>query len=114
MDIRILRDGTEIGPFPEETVQTLLQQGSIAITDLAWCPGLPQWVPLANLLYASDTPPPPPGSVPPPPPIPQAAEVPFELPQVTAEPATAKQKAFLTYMGVAFAAEIDREDASSL
>ena len=123
MDIRILRDGIEIGPFPEETVQNLLKQGSVAITDLAWCSGLPQWVPLANLLYATDTPPPPPGTAPAPPPPPppgllkHAPAAPGDAPaapRATSEPATAKQKAFLSFMGIAFPPEIDRDGASIL
>ena len=39
MDIYILRDGKEIGPFSEETTKTLLGQGSINDGDYAWHPG---------------------------------------------------------------------------
>ena len=35
MDIHILRDGKQTGPFSEETLQVLLKQGSIMINDLA-------------------------------------------------------------------------------
>ncbi|MEA3206958.1 MAG: hypothetical protein QOE70_15 [Chthoniobacter sp.] len=122
MDIHILRDGTQIGPFTEDAVQSLLKQGSVQINDLAWRPGMPQWVPLVNLLYPGTTPPPPPTMVAPPPPPP--AEVPpVEAPDVAipvaaapaappGEPATEKQKAFLSYMGVAFAPDVTREAAS--
>ena len=49
MDIYILRDGEEIGPFGKETTQTLLTQGSVAENDLAWRPGMPDWVPLNEI-----------------------------------------------------------------
>src|SRR4029434_9207989 len=51
MDIHILRDGKQTGPFSEETVQVLLKQGSILINDLAWQPGMPEWLPLHAVLY---------------------------------------------------------------
>ena len=64
MDIYILRDGQETGPFTEETTHTLLKQGSIREADYAWHPGLPKWIPLAEVLHpavpALETPPPPP------------------------------------------------------
>ena len=65
MDIYILRDGKEIGPFSEETTQTLLKQGSVVIGDLAWRPGMEKWVPLHDVLYPA--PPPPPQAQTPPP-----------------------------------------------
>ena len=56
MDIHILHGGIEIGPFSEVTAQTLLKQGSVLVTDLAWSPGMPDWVPLVNLLYSQGAP----------------------------------------------------------
>lgn len=113
MDIHILHDGTQIGPFPEDAVQSLLKQGKVMLNDLAWSPGLPQWVPLMNLLYPSATPPPPPegfGAVPPAPPtVPPAPE-----PAVPLEPATAKQTALLSYLGINYAPDLGREAALRL
>jgi hypothetical protein len=135
MDIYILRDGKEIGPFSEETTQTMLKQGSILINDLAWQPGMPQWIPLHSVLYPAA-----PGATnpqrPPPPPgmlsrgtaavadeqglyvaadaaSPHTAVV-NEVPSAITEPATAKQKAFLGFMGIPFPAEITRERAALL
>ncbi|HEX5177685.1 MAG TPA: GYF domain-containing protein [Chthoniobacteraceae bacterium] len=131
MDIYILRDGKEIGPFSEEATQTMLKQGSILINDLAWQPGMPQWIPLHNVLYPpmpiapnSTRPPPPPGAlsrgadeqsvyVAADAASPQSAVV-NEAPPALAEPATAKQKAFLSFMGIPFPAEITRERAALL
>ena len=125
MEIYILRDGKEIGPFSEETTQTMLKQGSIQINDLAWQPGMPQWTPLHGVLYpavsgtTSERPPPPPSplgiyagttvSEP-------AAAVVNEAPPQTAvaEPATAKQKAFLSFMRVPFSPDVTRDQAAML
>jgi hypothetical protein len=120
MEIYILRDGKEMGPFSEETTQSMLKQGSILINDLAWQPGMPQWIPLHSVLYppvAATS-----ATRPPPPPVgysdraaaePVAAVI-NEAPPTLAEPATAKQKAFLGFMGVPFSAEITRDQAALL
>jgi GYF domain 2 len=109
MDIYILCDGKETGPFTEETTQNLLKQGSVRISDLAWQPGMAQWLPLHSVLYpapAQTT-----SQRPPPPPV----EVPFSAAiadPAPGEPATAKQKAFLTYIGVPFNSELTKEQAA--
>ncbi|HEV7866305.1 MAG TPA: GYF domain-containing protein [Chthoniobacteraceae bacterium] len=98
MEILILHGGVEIGPFSEVTAQTLLKQGSVLVTDMAWTPGMAEWIPLVNLLYSHSAPL-------------VAAEV--HLPTPTPfEPATAKQKAFLSYMGMPFDSDISKEKAS--
>lgn len=104
MDIQIVHNGVQMGPFTEETAHAMLKSGSVLVNDLAWRPGLPDWVPLMNLLY--------PAAVTPAPPVSAAkTETPAPEPR---EPATAKQKTFLTYMHIGFAPEITREDASRL
>lgn len=116
MDIYILRDGKEIGPFSEETTKTLLQQGSIHGNDFAWHPGLPKWLPLATVLMPAppihDTPPPPP------PPTEPRVELPTfastSLAPTGVEPATEKQKALLTYLGIPFTAVITKDQAALL
>ena len=116
MDIYILRDGKEIGPFSDETTQTLLHQGSIAESDYAWHSGLPKWIPLAEVLHpavpALETPPPPPPTAPRETPLPAAAPV-ADLPKA-GESATAKQKALLAYLGVSFSPEISKDQAALL
>jgi hypothetical protein len=144
MEIYILRDGKEIGPFSEETTQTMLKEGSIVINDLAWQPGMPQWITLHSVLYppvgasvgAVRPPPPPPGFFAAPPPSASgtpgadgngASSFPLtvpepesrsalvqETPPAVSEPATAKQKAFLSFAGIPFPADITRERAALL
>lgn len=111
MDIQILRDGQQIGPFSEETVQSLLKQGNILINDLAWRPGMPQWLPLHAVLYPAAqptvAPPPPPAPIPEPGPAP-VAEAPVS------EPPTQRQRAFLTFMAVPFGTDLTKEKAAML
>lgn len=103
MDIHILHNGEQLGPFTEEAVQALLKEGGVLIDDPAWRPGMEEWIPLVKLLYpAASSPAPAAESV---------GEIAAEPPS---EPATGRQKAFLTYMGVAFSPEIMREEASRL
>ncbi|MCE9609957.1 MAG: DUF4339 domain-containing protein [Chthoniobacter sp.] len=116
MDIYILRDGKEIGPFNEETTKTLLQQGSIVETDYAWHPGLPKWLPLATVLK----PVPPPLDTPPPPPPPAATrtELPtfanHAQPAADAEPASDRQKALLKYLGIPYTSTLTKDQAALL
>lgn len=136
MDIYLLRDGKELGPFTEEATQSFLQQGVLVMDDLAWTPGLPAWSPLQQVLAPA--------------PEPNAAAVPEwepeiedEVPVMTAlaepaeeieddviaikepvapiydtatkqERATAKQKAFLTYLGIRFPGDASKEHAAIL
>jgi hypothetical protein len=131
MEIHILRDGKQIGPFTEETVQSLLKQGNILINDLAWSPGLTGWSPLHAVLYPAAQPPPAPENAVPPPmppsPTPPAAlsqpveESPVIASQTeaTTEPAaeglaTDRQKAFLTFMAVPFSSNLSKDRAAQL
>ncbi len=102
MDIYILRDGKETGPFSEETTQSLLKQGAVLINDLAWQPGMANWIPLVQVLYPAAAAPT--GGNPPPPPIPSQK----------ADPATPKQKAFLSYVGTNFASNLTKDQAAIL
>jgi hypothetical protein len=140
MDIYILRDGKEIGPLSEVTVQTLLKQGSILLNDPAWRPGMAQWSPLHSVLYPAASPahaqrPPEPdalvsaGSIPPSAssfqpvstgPVPQtritghATGFYDAASAVSAVPASAKQKAFLSFMGIALPPDLTKEQAAAL
>jgi hypothetical protein len=101
MDIFILHDGQESGPHTEKAVHDLLQQGGIAETDLAWCSGMSDWTPLREVLASR----------------PAAVSVETSPPaESTAkfEPATAKQKALLSYLGVALSADLSRDQAARL
>ena len=116
MDIYILRDGKEIGPFSEETTQTLLKQGSIREVDYAWHPGLPKWIPLTDVLRppapALETPPPPPPSAAVETPLPALSPA-ANLPKA-GESATEKQKALLAYLGIPFSSETSKDQAALL
>jgi hypothetical protein len=100
MEIYILHDGKELGPFNEETTQSMLKRGEVLISELAWKPGMAEWIPLHSVLYPA---PAATGQRPPPPPR-----------GAVSEPAGARQKAFLSYMGIAFEPEITRDAAALL
>jgi len=139
MEIYILRDGQETGPFTEEVTQSLLKQGSVLINDLAWREGLEQWSPLHSVLYPVQPPRPPSGIRPPPPPTTapvsddemhavdgtdsrssfsedladlERRPEPESTPRV--ELVTPKQKAFLSYMGIPFTSDLTKEQAALL
>jgi hypothetical protein len=146
MEIYILRDGSQTGPFSEQTIQRLLAEDSVAPTDLAWQPGAPQWIPLQEVLQARVEPEPTAPSpatptAPEPSPVaaaknsepeakpaaekpaePKASDEPekaisAEKPPAGAtapEPATAKQRAFLGYMGITVAADVGKDQAALL
>lgn len=123
MEIHILRDGSQIGPFSEETVQSLLKQGNVLINDLAWSPGLDAWSPLHAVLYPAAQPPSPPANAVPPPMPPAAipASAPIEEPAPTPvpepaaeEPATPRQRAFLTFLAVPFSSDLSKNRAAHL
>lgn len=94
MDIFILRNGDQSGPFSEQNVQTLLKQEAVRMTDMAWRKGLPAWLPLSEVLN--------PGSEKPsePPPAMQLSGI--KSAPVSAKAPTGKQRALLKYLGVDF------------
>ena len=92
MDIFIIRNGEQAGPYDDAAVEALLAQGGVGPQDLAWRNGLPRWLPLAEVMQThSSTAPEPPK--PPEKSLGNAAQD---------EPATAKQRAFLKYLGAEF------------
>ncbi len=62
MQILILRNGEQQGPYSEDEVRQYLAQGSFLPTDLAWHEGLDGWVALREIIGAPKfkVPPPPP------------------------------------------------------
>lgn len=50
MNIKIFKDQVEYGPYSVEEVYSYLSEGSILRTDLAWHDGMPEWLPLENLI----------------------------------------------------------------
>ena len=54
----IAQAGQKMGPYPLEEVQRMLSSRSIAITDLAWTEGMPQWLPVGQVLSSAGAAPP--------------------------------------------------------
>jgi hypothetical protein len=92
MDIYVLRDGEQTGPFPEEVVRSRLAAGEVQADDLAWHAGAEDWLPIATVLAA------------------QVADS-----AATAgggEPATQRQRAFLNFMGINAPPGATRQEAA--
>ena len=114
MDIFILSDGKEIGPLTEETAQTLITQGSVTATDLAWRTGMADWAPLGELLRDKSEQSDPSESAPAASRSPSPAdEAPAEI-KPAIEPASARQKVFLGYLSIDFPEDLSKEQASAL
>lgn len=56
MNVFVLRDGQQYGPYSSEQIQLYLQEKRFQPTDLAWYEGLPEWQPLQTL-FPSAAPP---------------------------------------------------------
>ena len=63
--VYIARDGQPTGPFSINQLRTMIAQGSLSVSDLAWHEGAIDWMPVAQLLPGEST-----GSPPPPPALP--------------------------------------------
>ncbi len=53
MKYRVGRNGREIGSWTLEELVSLHQRGELLGTDFVWCPGMPAWKTLAEILPAS-------------------------------------------------------------
>jgi hypothetical protein len=53
MQFYITRNGLQLGPYDEETLEKLLRMGAVTYDSLAWVEGLEDWRPLREI-----TPPP--------------------------------------------------------
>lgn len=49
MAIYVTKDGKRYGPYSLAEAQEQVRSGSLAISDLAWHEGLPQWLPLSQI-----------------------------------------------------------------
>jgi hypothetical protein len=105
MEIFIIRDGEQAGPFSEDSVQTMLADGKVRPNDLGWRRGLAAWVPVSEVLKdrspekapESDSPP---------------KHSPADSKPQDAPPMTAKQKAFLKYLGAEFTDNVTKARAA--
>ena len=50
MQIYVLKNNVQVGPFPLEDVRARLQQGEFTNADLAWHDGIADWAPLGQVL----------------------------------------------------------------
>ena len=105
MEIFIIREGQQTGPFNEEAVQKLLKSGGLHGTDMGWRKGLPGWLPINEVLH--------PGSEQPsaPPPAPGMSGI-RAVSGISQKRATNKQKALLKYIGATFEADLTKLEAA--
>ncbi len=102
MDIFIIREGRQTGPFSSEAVKAQLTEGSARPTDMGWRKGMAEWRPLSEVLkVVSDLAAPPAA----------AGHATNGAPEKRGT-ATAKQKVFLKYLGAEFDEGIARERAA--
>ncbi len=94
MELFIIRDGQQAGPFSESLAETMLSEGALHPEDMAWHKGMAAWTPLEELLRSTR-------EHAAPPPIANAAR-----------PASARQKALLHFLGIQFPDSISLNDAA--
>jgi hypothetical protein len=103
MEIFIIRDGKQTGPYDDAKIQSMLSQGSVLAKDNAWRKGLPAWLPLSEVLQPDSTQPPAsPGST--------------GRRNDSSEgrtSATAKQKALLKYLDAESIEGVSKEEAAT-
>ena len=105
MEIFVIHEGLQTGPFNEENIQKLLKSGGLRGDDLGWSKGLPGWLPMNEVLA--------PGSERPsaPPPAPGMSGI-RAMSGVVKKLATNKQKALLKFIGASFEEDITKLEAA--
>ena len=86
MEIHITRDGEALGPYTIEAANQYLISGALNAFDLAWYPGISEWVPLSAVpgITTTKAPSPPlPPAFPPVPPMPPAPPPTRSVPQTS-------------------------------
>ena len=109
MDIFIIREGRQAGPFTEDAVKAFLTEGTARLTDMGWRKGMGDWRALSEVLKAQaepsgETATQPPADVHGSNGVPDAPDTPVA--------ATGKQKAFLKYLGAEFGENLTKERAA--
>ncbi|MBL67738.1 MAG: hypothetical protein CMO74_04675 [Verrucomicrobiales bacterium] len=56
MQIHINRDGEQYGPYPREQVESMLAQGQLLPTDMAWHEGMAGWESLGEVMGTAESP----------------------------------------------------------
>jgi len=49
VDLHVFKNDQQLGPYSVEQIQSLLQDGTLAIGDLAWMEGSQSFVPVENV-----------------------------------------------------------------
>ncbi len=106
MDIFIIREGRQAGPFSEDAVKAFLTEGTARPADLGWIKGMAEWRSLGEVLKlrADEKK----GSATTPPAASNGANGTHEV----HVPATDKQKAFLKYLGAEFGENLTKQRAA--
>lgn len=97
MELFIIRNGQQAGPFSESLVQNMLKEGSLRPEDMAWHKGLSAWIPLEQLLQG----------------VRQHAEPPPVESAIRGRPASSRQKALLQFLGAALPDAVTRDEAAA-
>ncbi len=105
MDIFIIREGRQAGPFTEDAVKAFLTEGSARATDMGWRKGMGDWRALSEVLKTQPEPTCESAIQPP-------ADVHGSIGAPDAPVATGKQKAFLKYLGAEFGENLTKERAA--
>lgn len=107
MDIFIIREGRQAGPFSESAVKAFLTEGTARTADMGWRKGMAEWRPLSEVLKAGTAPL-----------NGEAGTAVNEAPpsatllHAQESPATGKQKAFLKYLGAEFGENLTKQRAA--
>ena len=92
MEIFVIREGKQAGPYSEDALRALLTEGAVRTKDMGWRKGLSAWMPLGEVLKSDSEKPP------------ERADKPADAgtngSSQKADAATAKQKALLKYLGL--------------
>ena len=107
MDIFIIREGRQVGPFSEGAVKAFLTEGTARPADMGWIKGMAEWRPLSEVLKPASAQGN--GTAPA-----TGSEAPPSETSISAHesPATAKQKAFLKYLGAEFGENLTKQRAA--
>ena len=107
MEIFLIQDGQQTGPFSPDSVQAMITEGRVRPQDIGWRKGLAAWVPLSEVLNSEKG---------------TGAETPVQASSgdgngangsPSHEPAaTAKQKALLKFLGAEFSSDISKRKAA--
>ena len=106
MEIFIIREGRQAGPYSTEAVKAFFAEGSARVTDMGWRKGMAEWRPLDEVLKAQPEQGGP--SATPPPADAQGSNGSADAPIA----ATAKQKAFLKFLGAEFGENLEKGRAA--